>query len=164
MVADVMGDYVELYKVETVAETDPNASNLSATNKLLKPEISRSDMPVVAGKQITVEVLAGNSFSKRPGVQQKISGHTLHINAMDSLLPIKKALAFVNSLLKEDGSPILSGKSLDDINAKVRDFMFTSFNGRSSAYDAIYDEAEDEAEQQAQLVVAWVNLRRWHHA
>jgi hypothetical protein len=157
MVADGMGDYVELYKIETVAVTDSNATNLFAPRKLLKPEISRSEMPVVAGKQITVEVLVGNSFSQRrgPGVNQKVSCRTLHRNTRDSLLHIKKALAFVKPLLKEDGSPILSGTSLDDIDAKVLDCMYTLLNGRSSADDAIEDEAkgeaEEEAEQQAEL-------------
>jgi hypothetical protein len=135
MVTDGSGDNVELYKTETVAVTDPNATNLSATRKLLKPEIARCEMPVVvAGKQITVEVLAGNSFSERRGhgMQQNVSGHTLHRIAIDSLLHIKKALAFVKSLLKEDGSPIFSGTYLDDIDAKVLDFMFISLNGRSS--------------------------------
>jgi hypothetical protein len=146
MISEGAGDFADLYNVETIAVTDPTSTNLAGTCKTLKSELSRSDMPVVAGKQITVQILEKNSFAN--GIH--VSGRTLKRGADDALKTIKKAVAFVLPLLNDDGSPKLSGTTHDDIDFKVLDFMFGLLKGKNTVDDAEEDEAEDEVEAESE--------------
>jgi hypothetical protein len=113
MITEGTGDFAALYNAEMIAVTDPDPSstNLDTTglSLTLKTELSRSDVPVVAGKQITVQVLAKTNFNN--GVQ--VTGRTLKRGADEALKTIKKAVAFVLPLLNDDGSPIQSGMTVE---------------------------------------------------
>jgi hypothetical protein len=150
MITEGTGDFAALYNAEMIAVTDPDQSstNLDTTglSLTLKTELSRSDVPVVAGKQITVQVLAKTNFNN--GVQ--VTGRTLKRGADEALKTIKKAVAFVLPLLNDDGSPIQSGMTVDDIDAKVLDFMFCLLKGKNSVDDAEEDEAEDDVEAESE--------------
>jgi hypothetical protein len=135
--------------LETIAVTDRATMNEAAACRTLKPELSRSDVPVVAKKQITVPVLEKNSFGK--GVQ--VSGQTLKRGADHALKTIKKAVAFVLPLLNDDGSPHDSGNSVDDIDAKVLHFMFCLLEGKNTVDDVKEEEAKDDVVAKAKCKV-----------
>jgi hypothetical protein len=102
-------------------------------------------VPVIAGKQTTVPVLEKNSFGK--GAQ--VSGRVLKRGADDALKTIKKAVSFVLSLLNDDGSPHNSGNRVDDVDAKVLDFMLCLLKGKNTVDDVKEDKAEDDVVAEA---------------
>jgi hypothetical protein len=150
MIKEGTGNFAALYNVEMIVVTDPDPSstNLDTTglSLTLNTELSRSNVPLVAGKQMTVQVLAKTNFTN--GVQ--ITGRTLKIGADEALKTIKKAVAFVLPSLNDDGSPIQSGMTVNDIDAKVLDFMFCLLKGKHSVDDAEEDEAEDDMEAKSE--------------
>jgi hypothetical protein len=45
---------LNLHNLETMAITNPTSMNIGATRKIIKPNLSKSDVLVVVGKQIMV--------------------------------------------------------------------------------------------------------------
>ena len=115
---------------------------------VLKPDICRSEAPIIVGSDITKSVLEKTSFKK---CSTLVTGKTLVRLAQDSLRNIKKAIALiptldsVQSFTSVDGITCKSGRTLLDVKEELLDKMFELLQGKTSFLDES-DDDEDTAD------------------
>ena len=61
-----------------------------------------------------------------------ITGRTLHAQARDVLRTVRKACAFLQQYVFEDGTPRYSGDNLEDCFNKILDDMYSYTKGRQT--------------------------------
>ena len=121
--------YTEIFDrhVETVvnqsADGNENPSSLHLKEKFTRID----DKRFIVGRHITAEVLTNANHKST----QVLRGRTIHNYARSTLTTVRKACSFVQPLLKEDGTPVESGKTVDDIIEEMLENMYQMLKGKN---------------------------------
>ena len=112
--------------------------------KQLKYRFCRRLQPMVLEKQITVEILSRANYRNK----SLLLGRTLYNNAKDVLTTVRKACAFAARLVDEDGVPVESGKTQDDVIEEMLSDMYRLLKGKKSSE---VEEDEDPTSESEEL-------------
>ena len=96
--------------------------------KQLKYRFCRKTDPYVLEKHITVESLSRVNYHNK----SLILGRTLYNNAKQVLGTVRKACAIAGRLVDEDGVPLESGKTQDDVIEEMLGDMYNLLKGKKS--------------------------------
>lgn len=115
------GPFENLYQKTTSHITDPDSVACSAEELILREEFTRlQDRNFIVGTHITRNVLSQKTFTK----SEVVTGRTLHAMVREVRENVRKAHAFLVTVTKDDGTPLRSGTTRDDIIAQLLQHMY----------------------------------------
>ena len=147
LLVDGVKPYNMLYdEVEDIVE-DPNATGVLGTStKILKPEFSPAkdaDRLYIAGSHITTKLLERMTLDDNSVL---CTGAYLYRQAIRAMASIRKAIAEAKKLVDEEGKPLMSGHSTEDVLKAVVDKVYEQIgkSGNSSATSSPNDDDDDD--------------------
>jgi hypothetical protein len=124
------GPFEHLYHRTTVTITDPDSEADTADALTLREQYSRvQERNFMVGKHITRIVLSEKTFTKK----EVVTGRTLYGTVKEVRENVRKAHAFLIPLTNDDGTPVHSGTTRDDIIAQLLKHMFIDGDGRRTS-------------------------------
>jgi hypothetical protein len=100
----------------------------------LKKDLTLTDTPYQAGREITRDVLEKVSFKTNSAI---LTGRTILKLGNGCLRTIKKAIAIALPLVDSEGNPVHSGTTIEDVKEKVLNEMYAQLKGKSSFDDEV---------------------------
>jgi hypothetical protein len=134
-----MAPFDELYDTTYRIVTNPSSEATSAAVYTLKKEFSRSDIPYRAGQEINRSVLELVSFKG----SVLVTGRALLSIAKLSLRTIRKAIAISKQYVDDQGKPLHSGTTLEEIKEKILEDMYVVLKGKTRLEDVTGEEGLD---------------------
>jgi hypothetical protein len=141
-----LSPFDDLFERNTdVVTASANISISSSTSLVLKKELSRSEVSIIVGRDITKGILERTSFKEDSVL---ISGRTLYSIGKGCLRTIRKALACLSNLaeveaIHSEGITYKSGVTESEVKERLLDEMFKLLKGKAS----LDDEPEDFGEE-----------------
>ena len=95
----------------------------------LWPSLTRGEKNFYIDKHITLEeVLSQRDYKSK----ELLQGRTIHNHARTTLANVRKACSLVKDLLKEDGTPVKSGETIEDVMETMLEEMYAMLNGKKN--------------------------------
>ena len=133
------GPYATMFEEKEQRMVTAQSASCVLNKYILKPTFHRRNEVIELDKHIKREFLEKATFDKKSPL---VPGRTLKNTAEATLRSVKVANSFALPFLKEDGTPLKSGWSIEDVIYCVLDSM----NHRSGKIISIESDEEDEIE------------------
>jgi hypothetical protein len=115
------GAFENLYRKTTVPITVPDSAADTAEELTLLEQYSRvPERNFKVGVHITMHILSEKTFTKK----EVVTGRTLHATVREVRENVKKAHAFLLTVTSDDGTPLYSGTTRDDIISQLLNHMY----------------------------------------
>ena len=139
----IEGVYAALFEPRPNTVVDPADTGAQRIVYVLRQTLQRNGQTLIVGRHITKELMERTSIKQHSAL---VSGRPLFDASMEALRHMKQANAFALPLVNNDGEPMVSGDSIEDVYNKVLDKMYNHQKNKEKGITCDEDDDDENAE------------------